>query len=128
MGPLAYRVREPRVAGVLLAGDAAGFYDPFTGEGLFTALRSAELVAETIARALRSDDVSVRALAAYERARRDAFRGKERVTRALQLIIGHRQLANLACRALARRPAVLDALLGVFGDYVPPRALLALLR
>jgi flavin-dependent dehydrogenase len=128
LGPLALRVAPPRAAGVVLVGDAAGFYDPFTGEGIFTALRSAELVAVTIARALRSDDVSVRALAAYERARREAFRGKERVTRALQLVIGHRRLANLACRALARRPAVLDALLGVFGDYVPPRALPALLR
>jgi menaquinone-9 beta-reductase len=128
LGPLAHRVTAPRAGGVVLVGDAAGFYDPFTGEGIFTALRSAELVAETIARALRSGDVSVRALAAYERARGDAFRGKERVTRALQLIIGHRRLANLACRALARRPAVLDALLGVFGDYVPPRALPALLR
>jgi flavin-dependent dehydrogenase len=128
LGPLAHRVAPPRAGGVVLVGDAAGFYDPFTGEGIFTALRSAELVAETIARALRSDDVSVRALAAYERARRDAFRGKERVTRALQVVIGHRRLANLACRALARRPAVLDALLGVFGDYVPPRALPTLLR
>ena len=128
LGPLAHRVAPPRAGGVVLGGDAAGFYDPFTGEGVFTALRSAELVAETIARALRSDDVSVRALAAYERARRDAFRGKERVTRALQLIIGHRRLANFACRALSRRPAVLDALLGVFGDYVPPRALPSLLR
>jgi len=128
LGPLAHRVAPPRVGGVVLVGDAAGFYDPFTGEGIFTALRSAELVAETIARALRSDDVSVRALAAYERARRDAFRGKERVTRALQVVIGHRRLANLACRALARRPAILDALLGVFGDYVPPRALPTLLR
>jgi len=128
LGPLAHRVAPPRAGGVVLTGDAAGFYDPFTGEGIFTALRSAELVAETIARALRSDDVSVRALAGYERARRDAFRGKERVTRALQFVIGHRRLANLACRALARHPAILDALLGVFGDYVPPRALPALLR
>jgi geranylgeranyl reductase family protein len=128
LGPLAHRVAPPRAGGVVLAGDAAGFYDPFTGEGIFTALRSAELVAETIARALRSDDVSVSSLAAYARARREAFRGKDRITRALQFVIGHRRLANLACRALARRPAVLDALLGVFGDYVPPRALLALLR
>jgi menaquinone-9 beta-reductase len=127
-GPLAHRVSAPPVGGVLLVGDAAGFYDPFTGEGVFTALRSAELAAETVVRALGAGDVSVAALAAYERARREAFRGKERVTRALQLVIRHRRLANLACRALARRPAVLDALLGVFGDYVPPRALPALLR
>jgi geranylgeranyl reductase family protein len=47
MGPLAYRVADPRHGGVLLVGDAAGFYDPFTGEGLYTALRSAELLADT---------------------------------------------------------------------------------
>ena len=57
MGPLAYRVREPRVGGVMLAGDAAGFYDPFTGEGLFTALRGAELLAEVAHGALARDDV-----------------------------------------------------------------------
>jgi len=45
-GPLAYRVKAPRAGGVMLVGDAAGFYDPFTGEGIFTALRSAELLAE----------------------------------------------------------------------------------
>jgi len=128
LGPLAHRVAPPRVGGVLLIGDAAGFYDPFTGEGVFTALRSAELAAETIARALRAGDVSVGALAAYERARRQAFAGKERVTRALQFLIGRRRLVSLACRLLARHPDALAALLGVFGDYVPPRALPALLR
>jgi flavin-dependent dehydrogenase len=128
LGPLAHRVTPPRVGGVLLVGDAAGFYDPFTGEGVFTALRSAELAAETAVRALRAGDVSVGALAVYQQARRKAFGGKERLTRLLQFVIGHRRLANAACRALARRPALLDALLGVFGDYVPPNALLGLVR
>jgi menaquinone-9 beta-reductase len=128
LGPLAHRVTTPRVGGVLLVGDAAGFYDPFTGEGVFTALRSAELAVETTVRALRSGDLSAGGLAPYARARRAAFGGKERVTRMLQVVIGHRRLANLACRALARRPALLDALLGILGDYVPPRALLGLAR
>ena len=128
LGPLAHRVDPPGIGGVLLIGDAAGFYDPFTGEGVFAALRSAELAVETITCALRAGDVSEGALAAYQHARREAFGGKERVTRALQFLIGHRRLANVTCRTLARRPHVLDALLGVFGDYVPPRALLSLLR
>jgi menaquinone-9 beta-reductase len=128
LGPLAHRVTTPRVGGVLLVGDAAGFYDPFTGEGVFTALRSAELAVETTVRALRSGDLSAGGLAPYARARRAAFGGKERVTRMLQVVIGHRRLANLACRALARRPALLDALLGILGDYVPPRALLGQAR
>jgi len=127
MGPLAYRVTPPREGGVLFVGDAAGFYDPFTGEGIFTALRSAELAADTLVTALRADDVSAAALAAYGRARRAAFADKERVTRALQALIGRRRLANLAARWLATRPRLLDTLLGVIGDYVPPRALPRLL-
>jgi flavin-dependent dehydrogenase len=128
LGPLAYRVDPPRQGGVLLVGDAAGFYDPFTGEGIFSALRGAELAVETAARALGEGDLSVRALAAYGRARKAAFGDKMYVTRALQVVIGRRWLANLSARRLARRPALLDALLGVVGDYVPPRALLAALR
>ena len=124
MGPLAYRVSEPRVGGVLLAGDAAGFYDPFTGEGIFTALRSAELLTETAHAALTRDDLSVESLAAYADARGREFAGKSRVTRGIQLLIARRRLANLAAHALARRPALLDALLGVIGDFVPPGSLL----
>jgi flavin-dependent dehydrogenase len=123
MGPLAYRVREPRVAGVLLAGDAAGFYDPFTGEGLFTALRSAELLAEVAHPALTRDDVSAAALAPYAAARRRAFADKARVTRALQLVIAHRRLADAAAHFLRRRPALLSMLMGVIGDFIPPRAI-----
>jgi len=128
MGPLAYRVRAPRVGGVLLVGDAAGFYDPFTGEGIFAALRGAELAAETAVRAVAAGDCSARALAAYARARREAFAGKQRVTRGLQFLIGRRRLADLAAHLLARRPQLLDLLLGVLGDYVPPGALLGGLR
>ena len=124
LGPLAYRVDAPRVGGVLLVGDAAGFYDPFTGEGVFTALRSAELAAETATTALRCGDVSVGALAAHGQARHDALAGKDRLTRALQILIGHRWLANATARLLVRRPALLDTVLGALGDFVPPGALL----
>jgi menaquinone-9 beta-reductase len=125
MGPLAYRVGEPRVGGVLLAGDAAGFYDPFTGEGLFTALRSAELLTETAHAALTVGDLSTDALAPYARARRRAFAAKSRVTRGIQFLIARRRLANAAAHVLAPRPALLDALIGVIGDFVPPGALLS---
>src|SRR6266852_3405206 len=123
MGPLAYEVDVPRVGGVLLVGDAAGFVDPFTGEGIYAALRGAELAVETAVGALRSGDCSRQALAAYRRARRLAFGGKARVTRALQFVISHRGLANLTAHVLAQRPGLLDVLLGVIGDFVPPKAL-----
>ena len=108
----------------MLVGDAAGFYDPFTGEGVYTALRSAELLADTARDALRRGDTSVTALASYDRARRALFRDKEWLARALQFVIGRRWPGNLVARALDRRPALLETLMGVFGDFVPPRALL----
>jgi flavin-dependent dehydrogenase len=122
MGPLAYTVREPRADGVLLVGDAAGFYDPFTGEGLYTALRSAELLAEVAHPALARNDCSAAALAPYAAAKRETFAAKARLTRALQLVIRHRALANAAARVLKRRPALLSTLMGVIGDFVPPSA------
>jgi menaquinone-9 beta-reductase len=126
MGPLAYRVRPPTEGGVLLVGDAAGFYDPLTGEGVYSALRAAELAAQTATDAFAASDWSAAALGAYERARQAAFAGKDRFTRALQFVVGRRRLANLTAHLFARRPALLDLLLGVAGDYVPPRALLGL--
>ena len=124
MGPLAYRVGEPRHGGVALVGDAAGFYDPFTGEGIYTALRSAELLADVAHDALRENDLSLRALAPYAAARRRAFADKACLTRALQLVISHRALATLTAHVLAHRPSLLSLLMGVIGDFVPPRALL----
>jgi len=72
------------------------------------------------ARKARSDI----ALGAYTRARHRVFAGKERLTLALQLLIGHRRVANLAAHVLARRPGLLDVVLGAIGDFVPPGALL----
>jgi len=125
LGPLAYRVAEPRCGGLLLVGDAAGFYDPFTGEGIFSALRSAELAAEVAHEALGTGDLSAARLAAFGRARRLAFKDKERLTRLLQVVISRRWLANLVAHRLARRPDLLGLLMGAIGDFVPPRALLS---
>src|SRR5204863_5687895 len=52
VGPLARRVKRTAGCGYLLVGDAAGFLDPFTGEGVYRALRGAELAAEAVAEAL----------------------------------------------------------------------------
>lgn len=46
LGPLAVDVPVAGMQGLLLAGDAAGFVDPMTGDGLRFAIRGAELAAE----------------------------------------------------------------------------------
>src|SRR5437660_272401 len=52
LGPLAVDVSHEAIDGLLLAGDAAGFVDPMTGDGLCLAIRGAELAAEAALTAL----------------------------------------------------------------------------
>lgn len=125
LAPLAYRVAPPQHDGVVLVGDALGFLDPFTGEGLFTALRSAELAAEVAGTALRRGECSAAALAPAHARRVQAFAAKERVCVLLQHVIARPWLAIQVARRLARRPALLEVMMGVIGDFVPPRELLS---
>ncbi len=55
--------------GIMLVGDAAGFVDPFTGEGIRYALWSGRLAAQTATRALRKQSSPSRTvLAGYDQA------------------------------------------------------------
>jgi flavin-dependent dehydrogenase len=46
--PLMFREPEPERDGILMAGDAAGFVDPFVGDGISLALRSGALAAQSL--------------------------------------------------------------------------------
>lgn len=110
--------------GAALLGDAADFFDPFTGEGIYSALRGAELLAETASLALELPGIVRQSgLAPYRRARRRAFAGKWAVER----LIGYGMLfPRLFDRAVARleRRGLAHTLIGVTGDFVPARAVL----
>jgi geranylgeranyl reductase family protein len=122
IGPLALVCRAVTAAGAVLVGDAAGFYDPFTGEGVTLALRTAELAAEAIHTALqRPEAPPLPRLVAYERSRRAATRDKFRFNRLLQVAVGRPDVANAVARRLARRPDLADRLVSVAGDFVPAR-------
>jgi len=125
LGPLAYHVLPPRDGGVVLVGDAGGFLDPFTGEGIYAALRSAEIAAGVGAHAVRAGDVSAAALAPAHAQRAAEFAAKARVNVILQHVIARRALSIAMARLLAARPDHLARLMGFLGDFVPPRALLA---
>ena len=60
----------------LVLGDAAGFAKPTTGGGIYYAMLSGEIAAETAADALESDDFSADALSAYQDRWKDEF-GRE---------------------------------------------------
>lgn len=119
-GPFDVRSRRSTADGLLLVGDAADFFDPFTGEGICCALQGAELAAAALDPLLATTaPVTDRALGEYRRARRRAFLGKWIIER----LIGYGMLAPaLFDRAVARleRRGMADTLIGVTGHFVSP--------
>jgi len=129
--PVGSRVGRRAGAGWLLVGDAAGFLDPFTGEGLHRALRSADLAVSAIDRSLAGDPG---ALAAYDRRLARRTRTKDLVSLLVQAFLEVPPLFDYAARRLADRPAVRETMGLVIGDLAPasaaldPRFLAGLLR
>ncbi len=123
-GPMACRAARAAVDGALLVGDAAGFYDPFTGEGIFMALRGAEMAAAVLDGALCRGDLSRRSLAPYEAHRRAAFSARLRLDRVLQALLARPRLADWVARRLRRDPPLADLLARVSGDTADPREVL----
>ncbi len=125
-GPFAQWTSPSVTDGALLVGDAADFFDPFTGQGLFAALHGAELAAATLDVALRrSQPVTAGALAPYRGARRAAFAGTWALERLIAVGIAWPALAERVIGRLARRPALAAALVGACGNVVPARRVLA---
>ncbi|HET9004920.1 MAG TPA: NAD(P)/FAD-dependent oxidoreductase [Gemmatimonadaceae bacterium] len=125
-GPFASRARRAWAPGAALVGDAADFFDPFTGEGIYAALRGGELLAPYAVAALeaRSPLGERTALEAYDRARRHEFGGKWLVERMIGTAVAFPALLERAASVLSRRPAMADLLVGVTGDFVPASAVL----
>jgi menaquinone-9 beta-reductase len=124
--PIGHRVRRVAGPGWLLVGDAAGFVDPFTGEGIHRALRGARAAAD----ALRAgDDVTAR----YRRERRRAFAAKEALSWIVQGVLAVPGLLGHAVGRLESRPPAALRLGSALGDLRPasdvlsPRAVIEVL-
>lgn len=113
LGPLAVESSAAGCPGLLLAGDAAGFVDPMTGDGLRFAIRGGELAAHA---ALSELETGVPAHQQLLASRTREFAGKWRVNRVLRSLVGSRRA--LACAAAAARawPVPVQRLVGIAGD------------
>jgi len=119
VGSLTWRTRSQSVAGCLLLGDAAGFYDPFTGQGVTFALLTARIAARVAGAALSDGDLAAARLEEYSRERRRLLGPKLLVQRVIQEVIARPRLLDHVVVRLNRRPETARQLVGVIGDVLP---------
>lgn len=106
--------------GAVLVGDAATFINPFTGEGVFFALRGAQLAAQAIGEALARGDVSRHALSGYDTARRAELLPRYRLCDAVQRVVHSPALLGWASERLRRSEPLTERLLQTVGDLARP--------
>ncbi|HEX9988327.1 MAG TPA: geranylgeranyl reductase family protein [Chloroflexia bacterium] len=117
---------------VLLIGDAANLVDPINGEGIHTALESAQIAARVADEALNADDLSEAFLARYDRCWRAAFDLDLRIADLYVTLAGNRSLAGAwlsilrLVGATARRDrAYARIVTGILAGVLPTRSSLS---
>ena len=128
-GPFQARSKRAWSRNLVLAGDAAGFYDGISGEGMSLALLSARACADAVHGFL--NDGKTRHFEGYERALRRHQRNSALLARLNLALAARPSLGRRALRNLSRRPATFERLLsinqGLAGfDSLRPRDLTAL--
>ena len=116
LGPMAVDATAAGEPGLLLAGDAAGFIDPMTGDGLHFALAGAELAAATALAVLAGRTPIERAHLELAESRRRAFRAKWRFNRALRALVASPRGVGGAAATARVLPSLFEAIIRFAGD------------
>jgi flavin-dependent dehydrogenase len=107
--PLTRRTRPPAEERLFLLGDAAGYVEPFTGEGIAWALASGRVIAPMALRAIaRWDQGLVRD---WDVLHNRLVRRRQIVSRAAAAALHRPWLAHLGFEALNRMPAAIGCVL-----------------
>jgi len=108
--PVYFSPRRSFADNVLLVGDAARVNEPVSGEGIYFALKSGLLAAETIDAAFGAGDFSAARLLGYEAACRSEFRLRRGVNALIRALIYRPALASPLIRFSAKRRRLLDSI------------------
>jgi menaquinone-9 beta-reductase len=116
LGPMAVEVSAPGIPGMLLAGDAAGFIDPITGDGLRFALGGAVMAAEVADELLAGRLDPTRAIEVLRAERRAMFEAKWRFNRAVRSLVSKPALITTASMTARLWPSAFHSLIAYAGD------------
>jgi flavin-dependent dehydrogenase len=122
VGPMERKAVRPATDGVLLIGDAAGYLDALTGEGISLALAQAIALEKTIVpfllSALPTHLLTRHDMAAYEQAYRAIVRSYYRMTHLVLWLSRHPISAEQMIALLGRWPALFQYLLSANMGFV----------
>lgn len=108
IAPLERTALPPAPAeGVFLAGDAARVVEPFTGEGIFYALRSGQLAASAAQACVRGDPSAARS---YQELHRQLYHRRLWINQLSRIAVTHRFIGDATLRLARYFPGVLRAL------------------
>jgi len=107
--PLTRAAIPPAHKNLLLIGDAARVVEPFTGEGIYYALRSGELAANAIVKIIRGKDQQL-AFREFAHAHAQMYRGRLWINRLARGAVLSPTFASLLLRFAPFHPAILRLL------------------
>ncbi|HYK65259.1 MAG TPA: NAD(P)/FAD-dependent oxidoreductase [Patescibacteria group bacterium] len=110
-GPMARAAKRRNGDRMVLVGDAAGFVDSISGDGLSIAFNSALILGRHLPEILRRG-ATRESMQSYERDARRIYRGYWFVTRGLLTIARHPRARRTIIRSLMRHPRAFETLMG----------------
>ncbi|GLX71475.1 hypothetical protein MU1_58250 [Paenibacillus glycanilyticus] len=113
-GPFDRPILPHHIEGLALLGDAAGYYDPLTGQGIYRALRSAELAAPAILQALQTR--SSESIRDYGISRHEEFAFGTRLQHVIERLSRQPLLWRMALRMIGASSLLTSKLAEVIGD------------
>ncbi len=116
LGPMAVEARAAGCPGMLLAGDAAGFIDPITGDGLRFALEGATMAAAVALEMLAGRCAPQHAPSELAARRQAAFAAKWRFNRGVRLAVASPRAITAAALAARVWPRAFESVIRYAGD------------
>ncbi len=114
--PISKKVKSIIGKNAVLMGDAAGFLDPLTGEGMYSAIKMSKLLAEQI----DLDNIE-QSLSSYQTLKIQFFKNKIQINKIFQLIIKSSIMSNLIGHFLKTHQYFANQLIGLIGNIYTPK-------
>ncbi len=117
-GPFEVTPDRRTAPGALLVGDATGYLDPFTGQGVYRALDGATIAVNAITKSLYEPATEAGAFRAYERELDRRLHASRAVQRSVDFVVSRAGCIDRMASVLRSRPRLASWLADTTGDRV----------